>query len=125
MRIFKTRWLGRFARRFAISDAMLVEAIRRAEAGMVDADLGGGVIKQRIGRPGQGRSGGYRTLIAFRAGDRAVFLFAFAKNERDNVSANEVVTMKQLATMVLGLDERQLQQALIDGRIEEIAYGKQ
>jgi hypothetical protein len=79
VRIFKTRWIARFARKSRISDAMLVEAIRRAERGLIDADLGGGVIKQRIGREGQGRSGGYRTLIAFRLGDRAVFMFAFCK----------------------------------------------
>jgi hypothetical protein len=85
VRIFKTKWLRRYARRERIADHRLREAIERAESGLVDADLGGGVIKQRVARDGQGRSGGYRMLIAYRAGDRAVFLYGFAKRERENI----------------------------------------
>ncbi len=69
---------------------MLCEAIERAERGIVDADLGGGVIKQRVARPGQGRSGGYRTLIAFRSETRAVFLFGFAKNDLDSIGDSDL-----------------------------------
>ena len=65
-------------------DRSLRDAVERAERGLVDADLGGGIIKQRVARTGQGRSGGYRLLIAYRSGDRAVFLYGFGKNERDN-----------------------------------------
>jgi hypothetical protein len=79
VRIFKTRRLARFARKARISDEMLVEAIRRAERGLIDADLGGGVIKQRVGREGQGRSGGYRTLIAFRISERAFLCLPFQR----------------------------------------------
>ena len=73
MQVFKTRWLARFARHERIPDRSLLEAIARAERGLVDADLGGGLIKQRVARKGQGRSGGYRMLIAYRTKDRAVF----------------------------------------------------
>jgi hypothetical protein len=62
----------RFAKQSGIGDAVLCEAIRDAERGLIAADLGGGVIKQRIARPGQGKSGGFRTLIVFRAGARAL-----------------------------------------------------
>jgi hypothetical protein len=58
MQIFKTRWLARFARHERITDVSLREAIARAERGLIDADLGGGLIKQRVARQGQGRSGG-------------------------------------------------------------------
>jgi hypothetical protein len=58
-RVFKTRWFERFARKEKIPDPILVDAVARAEKGQVDADLGGGVIKQRIARPGRGKSGGY------------------------------------------------------------------
>ena len=85
MRIFKTKWLVRCARRQRIDDASLKEAIERADRGLIDADLGGGIIKQRVARAGQGRSGGHRMLVAYRASSRAVFLYAFAKNERDNI----------------------------------------
>jgi hypothetical protein len=85
VRVFKTKWFVRYARRERIEDSALCSAIERAEGGIVDADLGGGVIKQRVARPGQGRSGGYRVLIAYRFGDRSVFLYGFAMNERENI----------------------------------------
>ena len=85
MRIFKTKWFVRFARRERIKDHALLDAIARAEKGLIDADLGSGLLKQRVARAGEGRSGGYRTIIAYRAGGLAVFLYGFAKNERDNI----------------------------------------
>ncbi len=72
--VFKTKWLARFARRERITDGSLREAIDRAERGIIDADLGGGLIKQRVAWEGQGRSGGYRILVAWRQRGRAVFL---------------------------------------------------
>ena len=75
MRIFKSRWFQRFARKEGIADAVLREAVARAEKGQIDADLGGEVIKQRIARPGQGRSKGYRTIILFRRGAKAFFMY--------------------------------------------------
>ena len=66
MRTFKTRPFARFTHRECIADEALCDAVERAERGLVDADLGGGVIKQRIAWRGQGRSGGFRTIVAFR-----------------------------------------------------------
>jgi hypothetical protein len=97
MRIFKTKGLARFARRQGITDRSLNEAIERASDGLVDADLGGGVIKQRVARTGEGRRGGYRTLIAYRSGTAAVFMFGFAKNERDNIDSRELATLQMVA----------------------------
>jgi hypothetical protein len=76
LRVFKTKVFALFARRERISDASLRDAVRRAERGLVDADLGGGVLKQRVARPGEERSGGYRVPIAYRANTRSVFLLA-------------------------------------------------
>jgi hypothetical protein len=117
--------MARFARKSRIDDALLVEAIERAEKGLIDADLGGGVIKQRVGRAGQGRSGGYRTLIAIREGDRAIFVFAFAKNERDNVGPDQLLVIKELAAKALSWSNAELRKAVDDGRIEEIGDGKE
>ena len=89
MRVFKSNRFHRFARKEKISDAMLCEAIERAERGLIDADLGAGLIKQRVARPGAGRSGGYRTLIFFRAETRAVFAFGFAKSDLANLEDDE------------------------------------
>jgi hypothetical protein len=122
LRVFKTKSFGRFARSHRISDASLCDAIRRAERGLVDADLGGGVIKQRVARPGQGRSGGFRTLIAYRAKARSVFLFGFAKNERDNVDDNELTTLREIAKVWFAADVRGLARAIAEGLIQEVRY---
>ena len=124
MRIFKTRWMAQFARKSGIDDALLIEAIERAERGLVDADLGGGVIKQHMGRPGQGRSGGYRTLIAIRVGDLAVFTFAFAKNESDNIEYDHLQDLKKVAARWLPANRSTIAKALETGDIEEVRNAK-
>ncbi len=101
MRIFTTRAFGRFARKERIEDAQLCDAIARADRGLIDADLGGHVIKQRVARPGQGRSGGYRTLIAYRSKTRSVFLFGFAKNDQDNIDDDELKNLRKAAAEML------------------------
>jgi hypothetical protein len=97
LRIFKNAWFGRFARREKIKDAVLKDAIARAERGIIDAELGGRVIKQRIARPGQGRSGGYRSIIIFQKGERALFVYGFAKSDREDIEPDELVEFKKLA----------------------------
>lgn len=120
MRVFKTRDFARFARKEGIDDERLCEAIERAERGLIDADLGGGVIKQRVARPGKGRSGGFRTLIAYRTEARAIFVYGFAKSAKDNVSAAELAALKRLATEYLGYDRKQVDTHLKDGAWTEV-----
>ena len=122
LRVFKTRWFERFSRKEKIRDAVLVDAVARAEKGQVDADLGGGVIKQRIARPGQGKSGGYRTIIFFRRGERAVFAYGFAKSDRANVGADEEKEFKEAARHVLCLTEKQIDELLKNGDFAEVRY---
>jgi hypothetical protein len=111
--------MARYARRERITDRSLREAIERAGRGTIDADLGGGIIKQRVARSGQGRSGGYRTLIAYRSGTRAVFLYAFAKNERVNIDPDELLTLREIGATWLAADEKRIAQALEAGILEE------
>lgn len=85
MRIFRNKPFTRFARRARIADAELCAAVSDIERGLIDADLGGGVIKQRIARKGGGKSGGFRALVLLRAGDRVFFVHGFAKSDRDNI----------------------------------------
>lgn len=125
MRIFKTKWLTRFTRRERISDGSLSDAIARAEQGLIDADLGGGLIKQRVARAGQGRSGGYRMVVAFRSRERAVFLYGFAKNERDNISDEELLTLKDIASSWLKATEKGISKALEDEVLTEVEYGEE
>lgn len=104
-------------------DASLREAIRRAEQGVLDARLGGGVIKQRVARAGQGRSGGYRVLLAYRPATLSVFLYGFAKSERDNVDDDELATLRDIAKGWLQADATALARAVADGLIQEVEYG--
>lgn len=99
--------------------------MRRAEKGQVDADLGGGVIKQRIARPGQGKSGGYRGVIFFRRGERAVFAYGFAKSARPNLDADEDKQFKAAARYVLGLTEKQINELLENGDFVEVTRDEQ
>ena len=81
----------------------MAEAVNRIDKGSIDADLGGGLFKQRVARPGQGRSGGWRTIIVYRAGDRAVFVHGFAKRAKSNLSPRELVELKRLAGVILAM----------------------
>jgi hypothetical protein len=120
VRTFKNKAFMRFAKRAAIDDAVLCEAIRDAERGLLAADLGGGVIKQRIARPGQGKSGGFRTLIVFRAGARAFFVHGFAKNEKDNIGKDELVAIRKLASELLAYDDKAIARVVASGTLTEV-----
>lgn len=119
-RIFLNTWFQRFARRERIEASVLIEAIARAERGLIDANLGGGIIKQRIARRGQGKSGGYRSLVAFYQGERAFFLYGFAKSGRQNISDKELETYKDAASVLLALSEEQLNTLVREGKLKEI-----
>ena len=120
MRIFQNKAFMRFAKKAGIDDAMLCEVLREAERGLIAANLGGCVIKQRIARPGQGKSGGFRTLIVFRAGDRAFFVHGFAKNEADNIGRNELVALKKLASELLAYDDKALARVVASRTLTEL-----
>ena len=124
VRIFKTRALARFAKREAISDESLVAAIETAKRGLIDADLGGGLIKQRVARPGQGKRGGFRMLIGFRS-DRAIFLFGFAKNERENIDDKQLTTLREIVASWFAADDKKIAQALKDGLLIEVKHGQE
>ena len=120
MAVFKTRAFMRFARKERIADEALRDAIARAERGLVDAHLGGGVIKQRIARPGEGRSGGFRAIIAFKAAERSVFVFGFAKSDRDNVGPGELNMLRKAAAEMLSWKKEQVAAMVATGAWTEV-----
>ena len=125
MRIFLTTWFERFARQQGIEDSALYNAVSRANDGLIDADLGGGVIKQRIARPKEGRSRGFRSIILFRRGDRAFFVYGFAKGSRSNLLRNELGVYKDFANEVLSYKEADLDKAVELNKLRELKdYGK-
>lgn len=120
MRVFKNAWFERFARKEKISADVLWDAIERAEKGLVDADLGSGVIKQRIARPGESKSKGYRSIVLFRKGERAFFVYGFAKSDLGNIRDDEEEQYKKAARLVLGLTDDQIRQFVEKGQFEEV-----
>ena len=125
MRVFKNSRFHKFARKEKISDAMLCEAVERVERGQIDADLGAGLIKQRVARPGAGKSGGFRTLVFFRAETRAVFAFGFAKSDMANLDDAEEAYLKKAAKLVLGFADAQMDAEVAAGRMFEVNFDEQ
>ena len=126
MRVFATKLFVRFAHKASLNDKHLCEAIARAENGSVDAYLGGSVIKQRVARQGGRRSAGYRTLIAYWASHRSIFLYGFAKSDRDNIDDAELDDLKKLARHFLNYAPEQIATAVKQAELAEIfCHGQQ
>ena len=125
IRTYANRWFAKFAAKEKISDATLAEAVHRAEIGLIDADLGGGLIKQRLARQGSGKSGGYRSIMIFRSGERAIFVFAFAKSDKANLSAAELKAYRKAASIMLELGAGQIETEVEAGRLIEVNNDEQ
>ncbi|KAE9534600.1 type II toxin-antitoxin system RelE/ParE family toxin [Ursidibacter arcticus] len=124
MRIFKTRAFAKFASKQKIEDTQLVEAIKRAEFGLIDANLGGNIIKQRIARQGQGKSGGYRSLIFYKINDNHFFVVGFAKNEQENISATDLASLKLLAEQYANYQDEHIALLLQTGALIEVTQNE-
>ena len=115
----------RFSRKEGIADAASRDAVARAEKGQIDADLGGEVIKQRIARPGEGRSQGYRTIIRLRRGEKAFFPYGLSKSQRANIDDHEEHQFREAAKHVLALTENQLAELVRRGDFTEVKANEQ
>ena len=122
--VYKNKPFARFARKARISDAALWKAASLANHGIFDADLGGGVIKQRIARPGEGKSGGSRTVILFRKGDRAVYVFGFEKKDMANISASDLLSFREFAEVYLGYSAVEMEELVKKGTILQVEAGE-
>lgn len=120
VRVYATCEFTRLARKLGIDDQKLCDAANRAARGLVNADLRAGLIKQRIARPGQGKSGGWRALAAFRPGHRCVFLYVFAKNERDNVEDDELAYWHKAAGAYLQMSAARIEDQIGNDELREV-----
>jgi hypothetical protein len=111
MAIYKTRWFDRWARKQGLDDFSLGNAVSEMTAGLYEADLGGGLLKKRIARRGQGKRGGFRTLVATDKETRWFFIYGFPKNERSNIDKDEEEALKKLALWLLSLTPEALEKA--------------
>lgn len=122
-RVFKTRHFARWMRKTDLSDTALCEAVNEMVAGLIDADLGGDVVKKRIALPGRGKRGAARTLVATRKASKWFFVFGFEKNEKANVTHTELEALQTLAASLLTLTGQQLNTAVQEGALQEICHG--
>ena len=118
--IYKTRHFSRWARKAGLKDSFLKAAVLEIQCGLLEADLGGGIVKKRIALPGRGKRGNTRTLLATNLKDRWIFVFGFEKNERENILENELTTLKMLAKDLLGMSAAQIKVAIEEGFLVEV-----
>ena len=121
-RVFKTRHFRRWMRKTELSDSALADAVNEMARGLIDADLGGGLVKKRLGLAGRGKRGGARTLVATNKGDRWFFVFGFEKNERANIQDDELEALQEIAAELLARTSRQLDAAVEDGTLYEVGH---
>ena len=120
MEVYKTKIFARFARRAGITDETHCDATARAEKGLIDADLGNGVIKQRLPRQGKGRSGGYRVIVFYRTSTRTVFVDGFAKSDKGNIDDNDLLLFRELAIEYLAYLPPQVEDLVEEGEWIEV-----
>lgn len=121
-RVFKNKWFNRWARREGIADAALLGAAKEIAAGKVEADLGGCLFKKRLARLGGGKRGGYRTIVGYKTSitERVIFLYAFAKSKKDNISLEEEAALSLAAKAFLSAPDEQIDAYLLKGSIVEV-----
>jgi hypothetical protein len=122
MQVFKTKWFTRFARKERISDKKLEKAIQEVEKGLIDGDLGSGLIKKRVSRADEGKRGGYRTNIVYRTNDRAIFVYGFPKSVKANLNALDLDGYQKLANLLLKFNDKDIKKALNTGELKEVEY---
>jgi hypothetical protein len=120
MAVYMSRWFANWARKQELSTRALCKAVNEMRAGLYDADLGGGLLKKRVARPGQGKSGGYRTLVATNKGSKWFFVFGFPKNVRSNIDKDEEASLKKLASHLLSLSPAAVMTAEHAGELIEV-----
>lgn len=120
MRIFKNKAFTKWAEKEGLNDDALQIAVDEMERGLIDADLGGHVVKKRVAVGGRGKRGGVRTLLAYKSGDKAFFMYGFAKNARANVSMDELKALKHLAKELMNYSDKTLTKAIQHGALIEV-----
>ena len=120
MRIYKNKWFAKFARKERISDDRLCASVQDAEAGKIDTDYGGGVIKQRIAREHSGKSSGYRAVVLYHRGDRAFFVYGFPKNALDNIDEGDEKDLKDMSRSVFAMSDAAFAKLLETGAYQEV-----
>ena len=125
VRVLKDLEFEDWAAEYKVTDAMLCDAAKEIEAGLVDARLGGFLLKKRVAAPGRGKRGSYRTIVGHRQGDRLIFVHGFAKNETDNITKKEKEALRKLCDVYMLADDKKLAEMIEMKQMLEIQCHEQ
>lgn len=120
MEIYKIPDFDEWAKEYNVADGMLLDAITEMNSGLYDANLGGNIYKKRVPLQNKGKSGGARTIIAFKVNNKAFFIYGFAKSKQDNVNEKELKALKKLAKVYLGLTDKEIIEAIRIGSLIKV-----
>ncbi|OGT47011.1 MAG: hypothetical protein A3E82_01965 [Gammaproteobacteria bacterium RIFCSPHIGHO2_12_FULL_38_11] len=120
MMILKLKSFHRWAKSEGVSDASLKKAVNEITRGLVEGDLGGGLFKKRVAREGEGKRGGFRTMLAFRRDDRSIFILGYPKSATDNIGDDELLTLKKLAKELLNATDAEIRKRILVGELIEV-----
>lgn len=123
MRILKTSGFSKFTQSENITDATLLHAAKELEDGLVGAPLGSSVHKKRIANPGKGKSGGFRTIIAFRKKDRVIFIQGYAKSQVSTLKPKELKAVRKAAKEMLNWSDKEVDKLVEQDVLREIKDG--
>ena len=118
--ILVTKTFARWMRKSGVTDTDIVGAVEEMALGLIDANLGGHLVKKRVALHGRGKSAGARTIVATKFEERWVFLFGFEKNERSNIDAKELKVLQELAASLLDLDQQAIAVAISTGQVIQL-----
>jgi hypothetical protein len=120
MRVFVIKEFSKWARTSGLTDELLCKAVDEIERGLVDADLGGHLLKKRIATKGRGKSGSVRTLVTFSKGSRTIFMYGFEKSERANITPKEIKMLQELGKFYLALTDTEIESRLKSQALKEV-----
>ncbi len=115
-----TKEFARWADKNQVAMRDLSAALDEIERGLVDADLGGHLVKKRIPLQDRGKRGGARAILCGKQGDRIIFLHGFAKNEKSDLSPKELAAFRRLAEVLVALETAQVVEAIDRGIFIEV-----
>jgi hypothetical protein len=124
MRILVIKEFSKWAKGCDLTDDLLCDAVDEIERGLIDADLGGHLLKKRIATKGKGKSGSVRTLLTFSQGNRTIFMYGFEKSERANVTLKEKKMLQELGKFYLSLTDTELDSRIKSRVLREIKKKK-
>lgn len=120
MNVYLSKVFARLAVRDGLTNAHICQAVDEMNNGLIDANLGAGLFKKRVAMPGQGKRGGWRTLLGFQAGKKAFFLYLFSKNSRDNIEDDELKALKRMTKYYFSMRPDEIKKALKCGELTEV-----